>query len=169
MSITRTGTCERIRADESISVRACTTAQRSTRISQRNRVTQLRATQLSSSKAAQAAEICNSRGSGPIGDGPPPALYSSVSFLRWDWFRKEFGEPEHLRYRWQQAAKMPLHSLCENTAVFQACLLWLAWNWKQLDNFTRVQQQPQSSLLQISPVSSPSWITFRGKPLNLFY
>lgn len=52
MAITRTGTYERIRPDECISIRACVTAQRaqrSTRISQRNRVNQL-----SSSKAAQA-------------------------------------------------------------------------------------------------------------------
>ena len=44
MAITRTGTYERICTDESISIRACTTAQRAQRsahISQRNRVNQL--------------------------------------------------------------------------------------------------------------------------------
>lgn len=71
-------------------------------------------------------------------------------------------------YHWQQAAKMPLHSLCANTAVFQARLLQLAY-WEQLGSFTRVQQQPHSSLLYISPVPSASWIMFRSKPLNFFF
>lgn len=139
IAVTRTGTQEGLGTEEGTARGAPTAApgaESSAGILQRHGADQL--------SSCQAMQTHSSRGSAPMGEVPlaDPAAHPSQGRTSW----KSFGELEHLRSRCLLLPK-GAHSLWENTAVFQAWLLRLVWNWEQLGVFTRLQQQLQSRLL----------------------